>query len=154
MITTNEFINSKLTAKANRQLQDPLVIMTGNIPTWLIELGKSWWVSSWPTQERHVWQQHSVSTLVSSSSQPLLLPVWHPADVILCNRLWSRQSHAAASGHQPWDQPVRLSGQQSGSSPRQEKGKRCSTPLNNILLVCSCCPSHQSLLCPPFCRGR
>ncbi|KAF6720878.1 E3 ubiquitin-protein ligase TRIP12 [Oryzias melastigma] len=41
MITTNEFINSKLTAKANRQLQDPLVIMTGNIPTWLIELGKS-----------------------------------------------------------------------------------------------------------------
>uniref|UniRef100_A0A8C8DQT1 E3 ubiquitin-protein ligase n=1 Tax=Oryzias sinensis TaxID=183150 RepID=A0A8C8DQT1_9TELE len=41
IITTNEFINSKLTAKANRQLQDPLVIMTGNIPTWLIELGKS-----------------------------------------------------------------------------------------------------------------
>uniref|UniRef100_A0A669CME9 E3 ubiquitin-protein ligase n=1 Tax=Oreochromis niloticus TaxID=8128 RepID=A0A669CME9_ORENI len=41
IISTNEFINSKLTAKANRQLQDPLVIMTGNIPTWLIELGKS-----------------------------------------------------------------------------------------------------------------
>ncbi|XP_030600494.1 E3 ubiquitin-protein ligase TRIP12 isoform X2 [Archocentrus centrarchus] len=41
IIPTNEFINSKLTAKANRQLQDPLVIMTGNIPTWLIELGKS-----------------------------------------------------------------------------------------------------------------
>lgn len=30
-----EFISSKLTAKANRQLQDPLVIMTGNIPQWL-----------------------------------------------------------------------------------------------------------------------
>uniref|UniRef100_A0A665WV81 E3 ubiquitin-protein ligase n=1 Tax=Echeneis naucrates TaxID=173247 RepID=A0A665WV81_ECHNA len=43
IIPTNEFINSKLTAKANRQLQDPLVIMTGNIPTWLIELGKTWW---------------------------------------------------------------------------------------------------------------
>lgn len=42
IITTSEFINSKLTAKANRQLQDPLVIMTGNIPTWLIELGKTW----------------------------------------------------------------------------------------------------------------
>ncbi|XP_072248760.1 E3 ubiquitin-protein ligase TRIP12 isoform X12 [Leuresthes tenuis] len=41
IILTNEFINSKLTAKANRQLQDPLVIMTGNIPTWLIELGKT-----------------------------------------------------------------------------------------------------------------
>ncbi|KAM9316934.1 E3 ubiquitin-protein ligase TRIP12 isoform 1-T1 [Gastrophryne carolinensis] len=41
IITTAEFINSKLTAKANRQLQDPLVIMTGNIPTWLTELGKS-----------------------------------------------------------------------------------------------------------------
>ncbi|KAG8520881.1 E3 ubiquitin-protein ligase TRIP12, partial [Galemys pyrenaicus] len=33
IIPTSEFINSKLTAKANRQLQDPLVIMTGNIPT-------------------------------------------------------------------------------------------------------------------------
>ncbi|XP_017163763.1 E3 ubiquitin-protein ligase TRIP12 isoform X2 [Poecilia reticulata] len=41
IIPTSEFINSKLTAKANRQLQDPLVIMTGNIPTWLIELGKT-----------------------------------------------------------------------------------------------------------------
>uniref|UniRef100_A0A8C5HVC4 E3 ubiquitin-protein ligase n=1 Tax=Gouania willdenowi TaxID=441366 RepID=A0A8C5HVC4_GOUWI len=41
IIATSEFINSKLTAKANRQLQDPLVIMTGNIPTWLIELGKT-----------------------------------------------------------------------------------------------------------------
>ncbi|KAJ7324841.1 hypothetical protein JRQ81_017861 [Phrynocephalus forsythii] len=41
IIPTTEFINSKLTAKANRQLQDPLVIMTGNIPTWLTELGKS-----------------------------------------------------------------------------------------------------------------
>ncbi|KAI1882670.1 hypothetical protein AGOR_G00237280 [Albula goreensis] len=41
IIPTSEFINSKLTAKANRQLQDPLVIMTGNIPSWLTELGKS-----------------------------------------------------------------------------------------------------------------
>ncbi|XP_042195203.1 E3 ubiquitin-protein ligase TRIP12 isoform X3 [Callorhinchus milii] len=41
IIPTSEFINSKLTAKANRQLQDPLVIMTGNIPTWLTELGRT-----------------------------------------------------------------------------------------------------------------
>ncbi|XP_041119244.1 E3 ubiquitin-protein ligase TRIP12 isoform X3 [Polyodon spathula] len=41
IIPTSEFINSKLTAKANRQLQDPLVIMTGNIPPWLTELGKT-----------------------------------------------------------------------------------------------------------------
>ncbi|XP_062901525.1 E3 ubiquitin-protein ligase TRIP12 isoform X3 [Mobula hypostoma] len=41
IIPTNELINSKLTAKANRQLQDPLVIMTGNIPTWLTELGRT-----------------------------------------------------------------------------------------------------------------
>ncbi|KAA0714672.1 E3 ubiquitin-protein ligase TRIP12 [Triplophysa tibetana] len=41
IIPISEFINSKLTAKANRQLQDPLVIMTGNIPTWLTELGKT-----------------------------------------------------------------------------------------------------------------
>uniref|UniRef100_A0A8C9TIA3 E3 ubiquitin-protein ligase n=1 Tax=Scleropages formosus TaxID=113540 RepID=A0A8C9TIA3_SCLFO len=41
IVPTSEFINSKLTAKANRQLQDPLVIMTGNIPSWLTELGKT-----------------------------------------------------------------------------------------------------------------
>ncbi|KAJ8256885.1 hypothetical protein COCON_G00190370 [Conger conger] len=41
IVSTSEFINSKLTAKANRQLQDPLVIMTGNIPCWLTELGKT-----------------------------------------------------------------------------------------------------------------
>ncbi|XP_075951704.1 E3 ubiquitin-protein ligase TRIP12-like isoform X2 [Anarhichas minor] len=41
IMPTSEFINRKLTAKANHQLQDPLVVMTGNIPTWLIELGKT-----------------------------------------------------------------------------------------------------------------
>ena len=30
-----EFINSKITAKVNRQLQDPIVIMTSNLPNWL-----------------------------------------------------------------------------------------------------------------------
>ncbi|KAF8784377.1 E3 ubiquitin-protein ligase TRIP12 like protein [Argiope bruennichi] len=33
-----EFLNSKLTAKANRQLQDPLAIMTGNVPAWLSQI--------------------------------------------------------------------------------------------------------------------
>ncbi|XP_054708683.1 E3 ubiquitin-protein ligase TRIP12-like isoform X2 [Uloborus diversus] len=33
-----EFLNSKLTAKANRQLQDPLAIMTGNVPSWLSQI--------------------------------------------------------------------------------------------------------------------
>lgn len=37
-IPQSEFVNSKLTAKANRQLQDPLVIMTGNIPSWLSQI--------------------------------------------------------------------------------------------------------------------
>lgn len=31
-------MNAKLTAKANRQLQDPLAIMTGNIPMWLRQI--------------------------------------------------------------------------------------------------------------------
>lgn len=35
VVGETEFISSKLTAKANRQLQDPLVIMTGNLPQWL-----------------------------------------------------------------------------------------------------------------------
>jgi hypothetical protein len=37
-INQNEFVNNKLTAKANRQLQDPLVIMTGHLPNWLPNL--------------------------------------------------------------------------------------------------------------------
>lgn len=37
-IAQSEFVNSKLTAKANRQLQDPLMIMTGNFPLWLSQL--------------------------------------------------------------------------------------------------------------------
>lgn len=32
------FFFKKITAKANRQLQDPLVIMTGNLPQWLQQI--------------------------------------------------------------------------------------------------------------------
>jgi len=39
ILTVNEFINSKLTAKMNRQLQDPIIIMTSNLPQWLKEIG-------------------------------------------------------------------------------------------------------------------
>ncbi|XP_063373487.1 E3 ubiquitin-protein ligase TRIP12 isoform X3 [Cydia amplana] len=35
LVPNADFINAKLAAKANRQLQDPLVIMTGNLPPWL-----------------------------------------------------------------------------------------------------------------------
>lgn len=38
IIPSTEFIHSKITAKANRQLQDPLVIMTGNLPQWLQQI--------------------------------------------------------------------------------------------------------------------
>lgn len=38
IIGQSEFINSKIAAKANRQLQDPLVIMTGNLPQWLHQI--------------------------------------------------------------------------------------------------------------------
>ncbi|XP_064639626.1 E3 ubiquitin-protein ligase TRIP12-like isoform X2 [Lineus longissimus] len=41
VISSTEFISSKLTAKANRQLQDPLVIMTGNLPGWLSEIASA-----------------------------------------------------------------------------------------------------------------
>ncbi|XP_077987999.1 E3 ubiquitin-protein ligase TRIP12-like isoform X2 [Glandiceps talaboti] len=40
VLSTHEFTNSKLTAKATRQLQDPLVIMTGNLPSWLGDIAK------------------------------------------------------------------------------------------------------------------
>lgn len=38
IIPTTEFLNSKIAAKASRQLQDPLVIMTGNLPNWLQQI--------------------------------------------------------------------------------------------------------------------
>lgn len=38
IIANSEFMNTKLAAKATRQLQDPLVIMTGNLPSWLSQL--------------------------------------------------------------------------------------------------------------------
>lgn len=60
--------------------------------------------------------------MFSLSLQPFLLPLWHPADVVLCNCLWSRQSHATPTGHKPWDQPIRFSGQQSCPTSWQEEG--------------------------------
>jgi len=36
-----EFVNAKLTAKVNRQLQDPIIIMTSNLPSWLRDLAVS-----------------------------------------------------------------------------------------------------------------
>lgn len=39
IIPQSEFVHPKITAKANRQLQDPLVIMTGNLPQWLPQIG-------------------------------------------------------------------------------------------------------------------
>jgi E3 ubiquitin-protein ligase TRIP12 len=38
LLGAEQFVNAKLTAKANRQLQDPLAIMTGHLPKWLPEL--------------------------------------------------------------------------------------------------------------------
>lgn len=38
IVAASEFVHSKVTAKANRQLQDPLVIMTGNLPQWLQQI--------------------------------------------------------------------------------------------------------------------
>jgi len=39
IIPNEEFVNAKMTAKVNRQLQDPIVIMTSNLPPWLKEIG-------------------------------------------------------------------------------------------------------------------
>lgn len=37
--TKNEYFSPKLTSKVNRQLQDPVVIMMGQIPSWITEMG-------------------------------------------------------------------------------------------------------------------
>ncbi|UJR37286.1 hypothetical protein I4U23_029995 [Adineta vaga] len=39
LILKNEYLSSKLTSKVNRQLQDPVVIMMGHIPSWITEMG-------------------------------------------------------------------------------------------------------------------
>ncbi|CAH1781422.1 unnamed protein product [Owenia fusiformis] len=41
VLSSVEYVSSKLAAKANRQLQDPLVIMTGNLPSWLAEVART-----------------------------------------------------------------------------------------------------------------
>jgi E3 ubiquitin-protein ligase TRIP12 len=41
LISKNEFFSTKLTSKVNRQLQDPVVIMMGQIPSWITEMGYS-----------------------------------------------------------------------------------------------------------------
>ncbi|XP_015524693.1 E3 ubiquitin-protein ligase TRIP12 isoform X1 [Neodiprion lecontei] len=38
LLSAQDFVNNKIAAKANRQLQDPLVIMTGNLPSWLQQI--------------------------------------------------------------------------------------------------------------------
>ncbi|XP_053984508.1 E3 ubiquitin-protein ligase TRIP12 isoform X1 [Hylaeus volcanicus] len=38
LLSPQDFINNKIAAKASRQLQDPLVIMTGNLPLWLQQI--------------------------------------------------------------------------------------------------------------------
>lgn len=38
ILPQTDFLNSKIAAKASRQLQDPLVIMTGNLPNWLQQI--------------------------------------------------------------------------------------------------------------------
>lgn len=38
VLPMSDFLNSKIAAKASRQLQDPLVIMTGNLPNWLQQI--------------------------------------------------------------------------------------------------------------------
>ncbi|XP_076454353.1 E3 ubiquitin-protein ligase TRIP12-like isoform X2 [Babylonia areolata] len=40
-VSSAEFVSSKLMAKATRQLQDPLMIMTGNLPGWLGQIGNA-----------------------------------------------------------------------------------------------------------------
>ena len=45
LLSSQEFINNKIAAKASRQLQDPLVIMTGNLPSWLQQIATVWYVS-------------------------------------------------------------------------------------------------------------
>jgi E3 ubiquitin-protein ligase TRIP12 len=39
LISRHYFVSSKLTSKVNRQLQDPVVLMMGHMPSWITEMG-------------------------------------------------------------------------------------------------------------------
>ena len=59
-----DFLSSKLTAKANRQLQDPLVIMTGNLPPWLHQIAQAWYaLSCFPLLLRQFTLLYSLNTV-------------------------------------------------------------------------------------------
>lgn len=45
MSLTQDFINNKISAKANRQLQCPVSIMTGYLPSWLQQIATIWLVA-------------------------------------------------------------------------------------------------------------
>lgn len=47
LLSPQDFINNKIAAKASRQLQDPLVIMTGNLPSWLQQIATVWLISAY-----------------------------------------------------------------------------------------------------------
>ncbi|XP_017486628.1 PREDICTED: E3 ubiquitin-protein ligase TRIP12 isoform X7 [Rhagoletis zephyria] len=53
IVPQSEFVHPKITAKANRQLQDPLVIMTGNLPQWLPQIGMAC-AFLFPFETRHL----------------------------------------------------------------------------------------------------
>lgn len=95
---------------------------------------------AWPASHLHYSHLH-----YSLSLQPFFLSLWHPTDVVLCNCLWSRQSHAATAGHKPWDQPVRFSGQQSSTASWQKEGTMCChiELLNTLWIPSGAKPSHR-----------
>ncbi|KAG8184831.1 hypothetical protein JTE90_004928 [Oedothorax gibbosus] len=53
LVPQSAFINNELTLKVNRQLQDPLAIMTGNTPTWLSHIAYNF-PFLFPFETRHL----------------------------------------------------------------------------------------------------
>lgn len=53
LVPQTAFINNELTLKVNRQLQDPLAIMTGNTPTWLSHIAYNF-PFLFPFETRHL----------------------------------------------------------------------------------------------------
>lgn len=123
LIPLNDFISSKLTAKANRQLQDPLIIMTGNIPQWLpqvqpitsmtdivetlalhisifnlpfvVNYGNRGYSYSASSELVLLWCTLCMYTDVGCIMLSILVPLWDSSDALLCLFIRSRQSHDA-----------------------------------------------------------
>ena len=103
-----EFENASITTKVWRQLQDPLCILSGNIPNWLTDLAKSAGTGFWiKTHEKwliNIWTLFSTFHFISKNQNcekipsSLFIGIWCSPLLVLYFGLWQVESTQKAHG--------------------------------------------------------